>query len=151
MRHEDDAIAFRFPGAYSRSNAMLHRRFVPATLRNVDGVITVSEAARADLNQALGLRPERTWVVPNGVGVQFRPVEAAQAEKVAARYGLARPYLLYVGTQQPRKNLGALITAFGRHRAVRCFRTWSLGGHRIASVSTGREARSVRTTTRYCA
>src|SRR5690606_36781140 len=61
----------------------------------------------------------------HGLAPHFRPVEDPQARNQAQqRYGIAsagqpaRPYLLYVGTVQPRKNLTRLIEAFSQaHRA----------------------------------
>jgi glycosyltransferase involved in cell wall biosynthesis len=44
---------------------------------------------------------------------QFRPVDPAA---VLARYGLAEPYLLFVGSLEPRKNLPALLSAWGEVR-----------------------------------
>ncbi|MGH2370728.1 MAG: glycosyltransferase, partial [Chloroflexota bacterium] len=59
-----DAIAFRYPEGYTWLNNFLHRQYVPATLRNVDAVITVSEAARDDLIHFLKLPRHKTHVVP---------------------------------------------------------------------------------------
>ena len=61
---------------------------------------------------AAGL-PERILrLVPLGV----RPVEVTATDVTAAlaRHGLDRPYVLAVGTMEPRKNLPTLIEAFGR-------------------------------------
>lgn len=107
-----DAIAFRHPEGYSWSNNFLHRRFVPATLRNVDGAITVSQHARADLEKYLGLPPDFVSVVPNGVGDSFKPLDPVVARQVAKTYGLNRPYILNVGGAQPRKNVDRLLRAY---------------------------------------
>jgi glycosyltransferase involved in cell wall biosynthesis len=107
-----DAIAFRHPEGYSWSNNFLHRRFVPATLRNVDGAITVSQHARADLEKYLGLPPEFVSVVTNGVGDSFKPLDPVVARQVAKTYGLNRPYILNVGGAQPRKNVDRLLRAY---------------------------------------
>jgi glycosyltransferase involved in cell wall biosynthesis len=109
-----DAIAFRFPGGYHWLNNVLHRRYVPATLRNVDDVVTVSRDARADLEHYLSFPAERMFVVPNGVGEQFRPIAREIAVQAAARYGLVRPFVLHVGVHQARKNLARLVDAFAR-------------------------------------
>jgi glycosyltransferase involved in cell wall biosynthesis len=109
-----DANAFRFPEGYSWSNNLLHRWFVPSTLRNVDGVVTPSRHALSDLIYFLGLRSDRVWIVPHGVHSRFHLIEPDGASAVALSYGLAEPYLLYVGTRQPRKNLPILLAAFRR-------------------------------------
>jgi glycosyltransferase involved in cell wall biosynthesis len=113
-----DAIAYRYPEGYSWSNNFLHRRFVPASLRNVDAVVTVSDHAKADIRRFLHLPETRVHVVPNGVSDRFRPVDARLAADVARRHGLERPFILYVGTRQARKNLVRLLAAFARLRTV---------------------------------
>ena len=72
------------------------------------GVLTVSQAAKADLVTALGLAPERVHVTPNGVDARFFEAHASEGPRA--------PYLLAVGTLEPRKNLPALLEAFRRLR-----------------------------------
>lgn len=111
-----DAIAFEDPRGYAWSNNLLHRRYVPHTLRNIDAVITVSDAARSAIARFLGRAADRITVVPNGVGSAFLPVPAYEAATVAARYGLRSPFVLHVGSAQPRKNVVGLLEAFARVR-----------------------------------
>jgi glycosyltransferase involved in cell wall biosynthesis len=54
---------------------------------------------------------ERLVVVPEGLAPGFRPAEGA-AERVAERLGLRRPYLLFVGALDVRKDPGALLRAW---------------------------------------
>jgi glycosyltransferase involved in cell wall biosynthesis len=114
-----DAIAFRYPEGYPWLNNFLNRRYVPATLRNLDGVITDSWDAAQDVERFLGVDPNRVHVVTLGVSAHFRPVAAAEASALARRYGLDGPFVLSVGAQQARKNMAGLLTAFAvvhRHR-----------------------------------
>jgi glycosyltransferase involved in cell wall biosynthesis len=111
-----DAIAFQYPDGYSWSNNLLHRRYVPATLRNVDAVITVSQAALSDIERFVTLPAGATAVIPNGVDAAFVPVPQLRAEAVARRHGLRLPYVLHVGSAQARKNVPGLLAAFARLR-----------------------------------
>jgi glycosyltransferase involved in cell wall biosynthesis len=114
-----DAIAFRYPEGYAWLNNFLHRRFVPATVANVDAVITGSDHARADVARFLEFPPSQTYVVPYGVSAEFRPIREDVAARVAASYGLSRPFVLWVGVRQARKNLVTLVSAFaGLHRIL---------------------------------
>jgi glycosyltransferase involved in cell wall biosynthesis len=55
----------------------------------------------------------RVWVVPLAVRSPILVAEPElRKEAVKARYGLHRPYLLYVGNIEPRKNLSRLLQAF---------------------------------------
>ena len=51
-------------------------------------------------------------VVPEGVDPRFRPVETDGVQRVREKLGLHQPYVLFVGTIEPRKNLDRLIRAF---------------------------------------
>jgi len=112
-----DAIAFRYSDGYPWLNNLLHRRYVPMTLGQVDGVITVSDHAQHELKQFLRLPDRSAYVVRNGVSDRFRPVPPELADAVSTRYGLKRPFILCVGAQQARKNLPRLVDAFARLHA----------------------------------
>lgn len=75
-------------------------------------VIVGTEAVRREAQQHLGLPPERVTAMLCGVGPQFRPQPTEVIAAVRARHGLPRRYTLYVGTIEPRKNVGTLLRAF---------------------------------------
>lgn len=87
-------------------------------------VIAVSQATARDLHEHYGTPWEKIRVVYEATTPQPRPTVEAMAA-VRARYGLARPYALYMGTLQPRKNLDRLITAYERLCARQAV-TWDL-------------------------
>ncbi len=80
------------------------RRRTPALLRLglAKMVITPSEAVRREVIGRFRLRPDRVVAVPLAAASAFRPFEAAPA----------KPYFLFVGTLEPRKNIGRLIEAW---------------------------------------
>ncbi len=85
------------------------------SLRAARRVIAISQATKDDLVRHYGADPTRIAVVHHGLSAGFRPVEDPALLAVArARHGLPAPYLLYVGTLQPRKNLERLLEAFAR-------------------------------------
>ncbi len=101
-----DAAALRHPEAYSRPYVEYQRRMLPALARRAALLITVSEFSRRELVEMLGVAPERVTVIPEGVSERFF---AARADpELSRRYGLARPYVLALGTISQRKNLGVL-------------------------------------------
>jgi glycosyltransferase involved in cell wall biosynthesis len=76
-------------------------------------VITVSEHARRDLVERLGLPAERVRVTPEAADPSMlRPVTPADLARVKSRHGLGRPYVVYIGGWEQRKNLPFLVRGF---------------------------------------
>jgi glycosyltransferase involved in cell wall biosynthesis len=74
-----------------------------------------SQATEEDLVRIYGADPTRITVVHLGVDPACAPVRDPAALADARRkYGIPGPYLLYVGTLHPRKNLVRLIEAFAQ-------------------------------------
>jgi glycosyltransferase involved in cell wall biosynthesis len=72
-----------------------------------------SQATASDLTRFYGTPPGKITVVYPGVEPGLQPVtNAAALARVQAQYGLQSPYLLYLGTLQPRKNLIRLVEAY---------------------------------------
>ena len=93
-------------------------RLDAAGIRAAAAVIAVSEATKRDLVTHLGAPPERVFVVYEGVDHRlFRPVE---------RRLLDARYVLFVGSEHPRKNLVTLLRAFASLTRERAFRDLKL-------------------------
>jgi glycosyltransferase involved in cell wall biosynthesis len=85
--------------------------------RRSAAVLADSQATKTDLIRAYGVEGGKVHVVYLGRDEALAPVrEESILARARARYGIAGPYLLYVGTLQPRKNLARLVEAFGRLR-----------------------------------
>jgi glycosyltransferase involved in cell wall biosynthesis len=76
-------------------------------------VLADSEATRRDLVRHYQIPEDKIAVVYPGRDETLAPVtDPTMLDAIRARYGLSGPYLLYVGTLQPRKNLVRLVQAF---------------------------------------
>lgn len=91
-------------------------------------LVAVSESTRQDLIRLYGADPGRVATVPEGVGADARPSLPEDVERALARYRLAHPYFLFVGTLHPRKNLDFLGRAFERAFGQRPAVTLALAG-----------------------
>jgi glycosyltransferase involved in cell wall biosynthesis len=90
---------------------------VPMSVRNADFVTADSDNTRLELTTLLDVDPSRVAVVYGGVDSHFHPVvDEQQLRAVRAKYGLFTPFILYVGTIEPRKNLSRLLRAHIRLR-----------------------------------
>jgi glycosyltransferase involved in cell wall biosynthesis len=105
-----DAAAELFPEAFPARGLRFHRQGLAAAAARADLVITVSHAAAAEITERTPIPAERVRVVPNGVDAPA--LDPAAAEAARARLGLAgRPYVLWVGSLEPRKGVGTLVAA----------------------------------------
>ena len=99
------------PELLTRRGARLLRRGLELVRDQAQVVMVPSEVVAADCRE-FGIGPERLRVVPWGsTPVDPRP---EQVGTVRARYGVEGPYVLFVGTLEPRKNLVRLVEAVAR-------------------------------------
>lgn len=85
-------------------------------------IIVPSGRTQRDLIEHYKVPRERISIIHHGVDDRFRSIDATRETDIRDRYGLVRPYVLAVGTIQPRKNLKALADAMsladGEHDLV---------------------------------
>ncbi|MGD2148942.1 MAG: glycosyltransferase family 1 protein, partial [Anaerolineae bacterium] len=89
---------------------------VPRSIDRADLVLADSAHTRSDLTKLFSVPADRVTVVYPGVEDRFRPYpEPGESQVLRERYAIGDcPYILSVGTLQPRKNYGRLIEAFCR-------------------------------------
>jgi glycosyltransferase involved in cell wall biosynthesis len=105
MRQLDVLRGELLVGPPSRRDRLVLRLDRAGILR-ADALIAVSETTKSDLVRHLGVAPDRVTVVYEGIDHSlFRPVE---------RRLLDEPYVLFVGSEQPRKNLATLLRALAK-------------------------------------
>jgi glycosyltransferase involved in cell wall biosynthesis len=84
-------------------------------LRRADALISDSEWTRETLIQELGIAGERITPVPLGVDTAtYRPLDVPAAFRQRHSLSAGLPYVLYVGSEDPRKNLETLWRAFAQ-------------------------------------
>ncbi len=110
-----DLIPFVMPRDYPwvRRARLLGLRL----LRHADAVISVSKATRGDILRFTRTDPARITVIPEGIGPAFRPATADAVAQLRAKLGIDRPFLLAVGTFDPRKRIALLADVVRRVRA----------------------------------
>jgi glycosyltransferase involved in cell wall biosynthesis len=116
-----DIIHVLYPQFLPNRIALLYARvMIRRALRRADRIITVSYNSKRDLVDYFGIPPSRVEVIYNGVAALFRPdVPAAERDRVAQRYSLPRPYLLFLGGEKPHKNVRNVLRAFAEARRER--------------------------------
>ncbi|HYH27960.1 MAG TPA: glycosyltransferase family 1 protein [Actinomycetota bacterium] len=94
-----------FPGRWR----MLFRSGMRRAVRSAAAFLTVSEHTARDLTRLYKVPPSKIHVTPLAASL---PTTPSPVEDALRRLGVSRPYVLSVGTIEPRKNLGRLIRAY---------------------------------------
>jgi glycosyltransferase involved in cell wall biosynthesis len=103
-------LAWRRDAAhYTKRGIRFFERGLALALKEADVVLCPSEATLLDCKEA-GFSGERLRLVP--LGVDFNPAPTAAVRRVRETFGLRSPYVLWVGTIEPRKNLAGLLEAW---------------------------------------
>ncbi len=88
--------------------------------RRAHHFLAVSESTRQDLLRLTDIPPDRIHVVTHGVDPIFRPLDRAECRKsITRKFGVERPFLLYVGVIGRHKNIMGILNAYsasGLHR-----------------------------------
>ncbi|MBI5284203.1 MAG: glycosyltransferase family 4 protein [Chloroflexi bacterium] len=117
-------------------------------LRKSARVVCVSHYTAAQIIQRFGWVREKVRVIGEGVGGNFVPSGAAAVQQFRDRYGIAGPYVLFVGTVEPRKNLPRLLRAFelavSRHALPHDLVIAGAAGWKTGAVRGAYERSSVR-------
>lgn len=92
------------------------RRRTPYLVRAATMILTDSESVRREVIEHFNVSPSRVVAVALAAGPQFYPRAADEVEAILARFGISHPYLLFVGSDDPRKNAGRLIAAWREAR-----------------------------------
>ncbi|MFN8637473.1 MAG: glycosyltransferase family 1 protein, partial [Chloroflexota bacterium] len=109
-----------FPDEHPSSNRWLRKSSNRTSANRATRVIAISSTTRDDLMQYEDVSANRITVVHHGCGDEFKPVrDLAQIVETTSHHGLEAPYLIFIGTLQPRKNLERLLQAFDQVAAVR--------------------------------
>lgn len=110
-----DMIPFQLP-YYRRSlRSRAKQRRILEGIQQADALVTVSETSAAAIVTTAGVPVERIQVAYEGLGPDFvtKP-SAASVTKAKRQHGLDRPYVLYIGGFDYRKNVRRLIAGFGK-------------------------------------
>ena len=88
------------------------RRRTPCLLKLATQITTHSEAIRGELSDFFGIAPSKIAAIPLAAAGTFCRQAGSNVPERLRRLGIGRPYLLFVGDRNERKNLQGLIDAW---------------------------------------
>lgn len=109
-----DLIPLQDPESLGQSRARDWYMRRVECLRSCDLLLAISDWVRSDAIERLGLDPSRIVTIGAGVDAMFRPADAGVDHRayLASHLGIERPYILYNGGTDTRKNVERLFPAY---------------------------------------
>ena len=107
-----DASTLDHPEWFSGNFAKWYRFLLPRLARRVRKVITVSEFSRRELARLCRIPEEKIVAIHNGISPRFVPASEEARAALRRKHGLEKPFVLYLGSLEPRKNVAALLAAW---------------------------------------
>jgi glycosyltransferase involved in cell wall biosynthesis len=111
-----DLIPLLNPDHYLKPNPNYEQYYMRKVdhLKRARGLLAISNFSRQETLDTLNVPDERVTNVSTAIEEHFQPIQvsAADARALQAKFGLTKPFVLYTGGADERKNLPRLIQAF---------------------------------------
>lgn len=115
-----DLAIVRFPKHRGEKESAVHARMLKEACINCTKIIAVSQSTKNDIIKYFHIDPQKIEVIYQATSSVFKP--AINRRKITddlAKLGIFKPYILFVGTIEPRKNVLNLIKAFEKVKLSR--------------------------------
>ncbi len=114
-----DIIYTRHPEWFSRRDRCVLWAGITSSVKRAEAIITLSEHARQDIHHKFSTPLDRIHAIHLAAVAKFNtPPEPSAMAATASHLQLKQPFVLAVGSLQPRKNLKRLIEAFAKVKAT---------------------------------
>ncbi len=99
-----DLCFYKHPETFSAAKRRYKKMMTPVSLKRADRIIADSHSTKKDIIELFSIPEDRINVVHIGVNKDFKPLSGAKDHE--------RPFILFVGTLEKRKNIEGLIDAY---------------------------------------
>jgi len=111
-----DLTFLKYPKSHTKHSISAHTRHLKRAKKYADKIITDSNSTKKDLID-YGIDQSKITVIYPAPAKIFKPINSkSKIKAIKQNHNLKGPYILSVGTQEPRKNLPTLIKAFSRFK-----------------------------------
>lgn len=109
-----DVSYLHYPELFKAKDLYQLTTWTKYSVQHAVKVITISEYSKRAIMEAYSLASDRVVVVYPGMSMRVKKQKTHKSLSHFSQYGIHAPYILTVGTLQPRKNLVRLIEAFSQ-------------------------------------
>ena len=81
-------------------------------IKNLDLLLAISESAKNDAVKLLGIDESKIVVIHAGINQEFRKLEKIEHKKIKEKYNISKPFILFAGGIDFKKNIEGLIEAY---------------------------------------
>ncbi len=125
-----DLIFERYPQHHTWRNRLFLQLGMRLFVAAAGAIIAVSRHTQRDVLALYAAPAEKVHVIYEGIDTRFKPAAADAVQHTVDRYSPGRPYLLMVGTLEPRKNHAGAMRALARLKGLGYpHRLLIVGGH----------------------
>lgn len=110
-----DMTFYLFPEKHTWIKRLFFQSIIPVSIKKANHIFADSKNTKADIIKILDISPAKIDVVYLAADSNYRPFNIESLDlNLKKKYGIRFPYILYVGTLEPRKNVSRLIQAYHR-------------------------------------
>ncbi|MDP3793929.1 MAG: glycosyltransferase family 1 protein, partial [Candidatus Uhrbacteria bacterium] len=109
-----------FPELYKPIQRWYHEWSTRDILRRASRIITVSEFSKRELVESYNADASKIFVIHLGIDHErYKPLSVERCESVLRAFRLPKPFVLFIGRLEKKKNVATLVKAFHRYKEAR--------------------------------
>ncbi|UXM85418.1 glycosyltransferase family 4 protein [Methanococcus aeolicus] len=107
-----DIIQILFPKEIKKSVYISQKIMLSKSIQSADKIISISHHTKNDIIKHFKIPKDKIKVIHLAANENYKPLNEKEIDKIKQKYNLNYPFILYVGTLEPRKNIPTLLKAF---------------------------------------
>jgi glycosyltransferase involved in cell wall biosynthesis len=107
-----DLAIYKCPQCFSAVKSAHDKTVYNLMVKKADKIIAVSQSTKKDLKDLFKIPEEKVEVIYSGLDKRFFDIAPVDEQKVLAKFGITKKYILFLGTLEPVKNVSRLLEAF---------------------------------------